>query len=91
MPAYRISKHPRTWPTMRSNASISTSAAVIERASGSDTVLPAHGGSSPGRTGRRQRSYDTDLYALRHTLHHQRGLNALAVYNKIDVGGWDGD
>jgi hypothetical protein len=31
------------------------------------------------------------LYALRHTLHHQGGLNALAAYHKIDVGGWDGE
>lgn len=31
------------------------------------------------------------LYALRHTLHHQGGLNALAAYHRMDVGGWDGD
>ena len=31
------------------------------------------------------------LYALRHTLHHQGGINALAAYHRIDVGGWDGD
>ncbi|MBT3271506.1 MAG: hypothetical protein HN368_00005 [Spirochaetales bacterium] len=29
------------------------------------------------------------LYALRHTLHHQGGLNALAAFHKIDVEGWD--
>ena len=31
------------------------------------------------------------LHALRHTLHHQGGLNALAVFHKIDIGGWDGE
>lgn len=31
------------------------------------------------------------LYALRHTLHHQGGLNALVAYHKIDIGGWDGE
>jgi hypothetical protein len=29
------------------------------------------------------------LYALRHTMHHQGGLNVLAVHHKIDVDLWD--
>jgi hypothetical protein len=31
------------------------------------------------------------IYAIRHTLHHQGGLNVLSVYHKIDADLWDRD